>query len=103
MSNTTNNHDSESQSFIGCEENVALLGVEIRFWKEMIEYREAGTPDESVERMQQALCLAQSRLKRLLQQHTVPDPTITGSGPMNGCETPAPEDNVVCLEWWRRR
>lgn len=40
-----------------------MLKSEISFWQEMIRFRDITTTDETLERMQQALALAQSRLK----------------------------------------
>jgi len=44
----------------------ALLQVEISFWQELIKLRGATASDESLERMEQALALAQSKLNSLL-------------------------------------
>ncbi len=43
----------------------ALLQVEIRFWQEMISTCPATQPGESLERMRQALALAESKLTML--------------------------------------
>ena len=103
MSETIKPQDTR-ETFLDYEENVALLGMEIRFWQEMIEYREAGTPDESVERMQQALSLAQSRMHRLMRQHQAAVTLAHRESAAASCEnTPDNNDNVVCLEWWRSR
>jgi len=44
----------------------SLLQAEISFWQEMIKFRDDTMTDESLERMQQALALAQCKLKNSL-------------------------------------
>jgi hypothetical protein len=52
------NTEKQAGSGLNCE---ALLQVEIRFWQEMIATCPATQPGESLERMRQALALAESK------------------------------------------
>lgn len=45
--------------------NETLLRSEIGFWQEMIDCRDESMAPEALERMEQALALARSRLKKL--------------------------------------
>lgn len=54
--------------------DLSLVKAEISFWQEMIKFRDASMTDESLERMQQALALAQTRLI----QHTKVSPSTPG-------------------------
>jgi hypothetical protein len=65
----------------------SLLIAEISFWQEMIKFRSATTTVESLERMQQALALAQSKLKNF----SIPDQTA-------GSTEGLPAGNVYFLE-----
>ena len=47
--------------------NEPMLRAEIGFWKELIESCDASQPPDSIERMHQALALAESRLAALFQ------------------------------------
>lgn len=49
--------------------NEALLRSEIGFWRELIDSCGASQPTESVERMRQALALAESRLAGLFETY----------------------------------
>ena len=49
--------------------NEALLRSEIGFWREMIDSCGDSESRDSVERMEQALALAESRLAMLFEQH----------------------------------
>jgi hypothetical protein len=53
--------------------NEALLRSEIGFWRELIDTCEGSQPTESLERMQQALALAESRLMTLFDIHRQAD------------------------------
>ena len=47
----------------------SLLEAEISFWQEMIKFCDPSITDESLERMQQALALAQTKLNHQLSSH----------------------------------
>jgi len=47
-----------------------LLRAEIGFWREMLEVADCTVPAESIERMQQALALAECRLLQLLGERS---------------------------------
>jgi hypothetical protein len=49
--------------------NEALLRSEIGFWRELIESCGEAQPRDSVERMRQALALAETRLMHLFELH----------------------------------
>lgn len=53
----------------GTGANEALLRSEIGFWREMIDSCADTQPEASVERMHQALELAEGRLMRLFENH----------------------------------
>lgn len=53
----------------GTGANEALLRSEIGFWREMIDSCVDTQPEASVERMHQALELAEGRLMRLFENH----------------------------------
>lgn len=49
--------------------NEAMLRSEIGFWRELIDGCDDAQPPESIERMQQALALAERRLSTLFQSY----------------------------------
>jgi hypothetical protein len=57
---------------LGCHE--ALLQSEIGFWRELIETCREDEPAETVERMQQALALAERRLAKLSEYRPTDTP-----------------------------
>ena len=69
--NSTGTTDCETQASArtGPGINEALLRSEIGFWRELIDACNDKEPTDSVERMQQALALAESRLRELFQSH----------------------------------
>ena len=52
--------------------SAALLRSEIGFWQELIDASESPLAPDALERMEQALALAESRLKRLFQNSQPP-------------------------------
>lgn len=65
--NTTNSTDEEIVSRDPLHGiSAALLRSEIGFWQDLIESSEGPLASDAMERMEQALALAQSRLQRLL-------------------------------------
>jgi hypothetical protein len=66
-----NQHDSEQSRPVGTEYgiNEALLRSEIGFWRELIDSSDSSQPAEYIERMQQALALAESRLACLFETY----------------------------------
>ena len=52
--------------------SAALLRSEIGFWQELIDASESPLAPDALERMEQALALAESRLKRLFQNSQQP-------------------------------
>lgn len=86
--------DSERPQPVGTEYgiNEALLRSEIGFWREMIDSCDASQPAESVERMHQALALAESRLACLFETYQQ-----TGRAGLH------PPSNVYHLEERRRK
>lgn len=63
---TKNSHDSKLKAN---GTNEVLLRSEIYFWKDMISACDPEHPLESLERMQQALALAESRLATLFRDY----------------------------------
>lgn len=57
------------QTLFRYEIGESLLRSEIMFWNDMIESCERKHPGEALERMQQALALAQTRLTALINEH----------------------------------
>lgn len=55
-----------------------LLRAEIGFWRDLLEAADHSVPAESIERMQQALALAEHRLLQLFGNRTVPTASSTG-------------------------
>ena len=55
-----------------------LLRAEIGFWRDLLAAADHGVPAESIERMQQALALAEHRLLQLFGNRTVPTASSTG-------------------------
>lgn len=51
---------------VGCVPGEEMLRAEIGFWREMLESCDTNAPAESIERMQQALALAERRFFQLL-------------------------------------
>lgn len=49
--------------------NEAMLRSEIGFWRELIDSCDESQPADSIERMQQALALAETRLQVLFQKY----------------------------------
>ena len=66
--------------------NKALLCSEIGFWQEMLDSADASMTEEALERMEQALALAQSRLKSLSERFR---PAPAKRSPTHG--------NVYCI------
>jgi hypothetical protein len=62
MSNLDVNTRPDRARSAPCGVDRSLLKAEISFWQEMIRFRDVTMTDESLERMQQALALAQSKL-----------------------------------------
>jgi hypothetical protein len=71
--------------------NEALLRSEIGFWREMIDSCGGTAPRDNVERMEQALALAESRLMTLFAEYR--------KAPRADSEQPP---NVYCLDDRRR-
>jgi len=65
----TNELDSITQDSMAAEFgiNEARLRSEIGFWREMIDSCDEEQPPDSIERMQQALALAETRLAHLFE------------------------------------
>jgi hypothetical protein len=55
-----------------------LLRAEIGFWRDLLEAADHSVPAESIERMQQALALAERRLLQLFGNRAVPAASSTG-------------------------
>ena len=72
--------------------NEALLRSEIGFWRELIESCDDSQPPESIERMHQALALAESRLACLFETYQ-----------QSGRAGLKPTSNVYHLEERRRK
>ena len=87
-------HDSEQPQPVGTEYgiNEALLRSEIGFWRELIDSSNSSQPAASIERMQQALALAESRLACLFETYRQ-----TGRAGLK------PSSNVYHLEERRRK
>jgi len=68
---SVNTTDPEQQPALDLD-CAALLQAEIGFWQEMIATCPASEPVESLERMRQALALAQSKLAMLKRAAGVP-------------------------------
>jgi hypothetical protein len=71
--NTTKSTDEEMDSRDPLQGiSAALLRSEIGFWQDLIEANEEPLAPGALERMEQALALAESRLKRLFQETQQP-------------------------------
>jgi hypothetical protein len=68
--NTVNQaSDNRDESTPAYRINEAVLRAEIGFWQELIDTREESMADDSLERMHQALALAQCKLTSLFKNH----------------------------------
>lgn len=83
-SNRTDDNQHASDPLYGI--NKALLRSEIGFWQEMIASSDESMTDEALERMKQALALAQSRLNSLSGRY---QPAPAKKSPTHG--------NVYCI------
>lgn len=55
-----------------------LLRTEVGFWRDLLQAADRTLPAESIERMQQALALAERRLLQLFGNRSGPEGTCTG-------------------------
>ena len=55
-----------------------LLRAEIGFWRDLLAAADHGVPAESIERMRQALALAEHRLLQSFGNQTIPTASSTG-------------------------
>lgn len=67
MINSERTDDNEAPS--GAAHNEAMLRSEIGFWRELIETSDGTEAPETLERMQQALALAERRLLKLFEAY----------------------------------
>jgi hypothetical protein len=80
------NHDDKKRSADGGTSHPdtptgeALLRAEIGFWREMLSDCDEACPPDSVERMRQALALAEHRLMLLLKAPAADGPSSIGPG-----------------------
>jgi hypothetical protein len=57
-----------TQAWMQCAAGETLLRSEVAFWRELLASCDGGQPPESVERMRQALALAEYRLLSLYRR-----------------------------------
>jgi hypothetical protein len=69
MKSGTKNNENQDTLRLATGTNEALLRSEISFWNDMIAGCDPAHPVESLERMQQALALAESRLDTLFRDY----------------------------------
>ena len=86
--NLTDDSQISSDPLFGINE--ALLHSEIGFWQEMIDSSDESMAPDQLERMQQALALAQSRLAGLFRHYR-----------QARDRTGHPSNNVYCIKSYR--
>lgn len=69
MSNQSHSESSTAEDSVTPLLNETMLRSEVLFWQELIESSSDDLPPESVERMEQALELARSRLSTLFDRY----------------------------------
>ena len=74
MLNVNETGNAEPREILSARrENEAMLRSEVGFWRDLIDGCDDTQPPESIERMHQALALAERRLRRLFQVHQQTD------------------------------
>jgi hypothetical protein len=68
--------DGTNRTHAGTSET--LLRAEIKFWRELLSESDGSLPAESIERMRQALALAEQRFLRLFGEHSTGQRSSSG-------------------------